>query len=108
VGQHPGGSFRYSGLPNDRPLRFHVVGEEEVTNDRLADAVIGQIMERTGRDAPPMEIVNFHASRPGHDLRYALNGDRMAALGWKAPVPLWDSLTRTVDWTLAHPEWTRL
>jgi dTDP-glucose 4,6-dehydratase len=108
VGRNPGGSLRYSGLPNDRPLRFHIVGEQEVTNDRLADAVVGQVIERTGVNPPDMSIVNFHASRPGHDLRYALDGERMAAIGWKAPVPLWDSLIRTVDWTLAHPEWIRL
>ena len=28
------------------------------------------------------ELVDFHSSRPGHDLRYALDGDKMKTMGW--------------------------
>ena len=28
------------------------------------------------------EMVDFHSSRPGHDLRYALDGNLMKDLGW--------------------------
>jgi dTDP-glucose 4,6-dehydratase len=52
--------------------------------------------------------VSFHASRPGHDLRYALDGSKLTLLGWEPPVPLLPSLERTVDWYLAHPEWLLL
>ena len=27
-------------------------------------------------------MVDFHTSRPGHDLRYALDGGLMKELGW--------------------------
>ncbi|MFI6681877.1 dTDP-glucose 4,6-dehydratase [Kribbella sp. NPDC050470] len=84
----------------DRPLKFHVVGEREVDNLEMARMVA----EYAGRQLA-YEIVDFHSSRPGHDLRYAMDGARMEALGWKAPVPLEDSLRKTVEWTLAHPEW---
>ena len=51
------------------------------------------------------QLVDFHSSRPGHDLRYALDGSKLKALGWKAPIPFLESLKRTVDWTVVNPEW---
>ncbi|MGW2213316.1 hypothetical protein ACWCV3_28970, partial [Streptomyces sp. NPDC001781] len=52
--------------------------------------------------------VSFHASRPGHDLRYALDGDKLARFGWTQPVSLEKSIETTVRWTLDHPEWLAL
>jgi dTDP-glucose 4,6-dehydratase len=54
------------------------------------------------------ELVDFHSSRPGHDLRYALDGAKIAGTGWKAPLSLEESLERTVKWTLDNPEWLTL
>jgi dTDP-glucose 4,6-dehydratase len=50
---------------------------------------------------------DYHSSRPGHDHRYALDGGKIAAAGWKAPLSLEQALGRTVRWMLDHPEWLR-
>lgn len=84
----------------DRPDRFNVVGEREIDNLALAELVataVGRPLRYRFRD--------FHATRPGHDRRYALDGAKLAALGWAPPVPLEESLRRTVAWTLDHPAW---
>lgn len=91
--------LRY-GAGGTRPHRFNVVGEREVDNLTMARLVA----EYAGRELN-YELVDFHSSRPGHDLRYAMDGSRLEALGWKAPIQLEDSLRRTVEWTLDHPEW---
>jgi dTDP-glucose 4,6-dehydratase len=96
---HPFAAVAHSEILT-RPHRFHVVGEREVDNLTMAR----KVAEFAGRDLN-YELVDFHSSRPGHDLRYAMNGERIEALGWKAPMPLEDSLRRTVEWTLRHPEW---
>jgi dTDP-glucose 4,6-dehydratase len=85
------------------PSRFNIVGEREVDNIELV-RMIGDVIGRT----PEIRPVSFHASRPGHDLRYALDGTRMADTGWKAPVPFDESLSRTVDWFTRNPEWLAL
>lgn len=82
------------------PARYNVVGDREIDNLTLAS----RIAEIVGLPLVS-EVVDFHSSRPGHDLRYALDGSRLAALGWKAPTPLDESLERTVLWTLQHKEW---
>lgn len=87
-----------------RPSRFNIVGESEVDNIALVER-IADIMA-----VPPRyERQTFHSSRPGHDLRYALDGTKLARLGgpraWRAPFTLDESLERTVKWSLENPEW---
>jgi len=84
----------------DRPDKFHIVGEREVNNLEMAQ-LIAKYMDRPLQ----YELVDFHSSRPGHDLRYALDGSKLADLGWTAPLGLEASLKRTIEWTLKHPEW---
>lgn len=87
---------------HDRPDRWHIVGEKEIDNITMA-YMVANLMERELF----VEPVNFHQSRPGHDLRYALDGTKLAEAGWTPPLSLDDSLKKTVEWTLAHPEWLR-
>ena len=84
----------------DRPLRYHIVGEREVDNLEMAQ----MIAAAAGKELK-YEVVDFHGSRPGHDLRYAHYGSLIAAPGWKAPIPLEESIERTVRWTLNNPTW---
>lgn len=84
----------------DTPLRFNVVGEREIDNLEMAK----MIASAAGCELD-YELEDFHSSRPGHDLRYALNGTKMQVLGWEPKVPLEDSVRKTVQWTMEHPEW---
>jgi len=83
-----------------RPSRFNIVGEREIDNIQLVKMIAAFL----GKEAV-IDRQIFHATRPGHDLRYALDGSYLARLGWVPPVSLVDSLGKTVAWTLAHPEW---
>lgn len=87
----------------DMPERFHIVGEREVDNLEMA-----QMIAAAAGKPLNYELVDFHSSRPGHDLRYALDGQKMAATGWTLPIPLEESIRRTVEWTMKHPEWLTL
>jgi dTDP-glucose 4,6-dehydratase len=74
---------------------WNIVGEKEIANSELAK-MIGEIM---GKEAK-IEMISFHASRPGHDLRYALNGDKLKNAGFEYPIKFEESLKKTVEWTL--------
>lgn len=63
-----------------RPVRLNIVGEIEIDNLTLA-LEIGKII---GKEVN-YELVDFHSSRPGHDTRYALDGELLYAWGWTAP-----------------------
>lgn len=92
-------------LGETRPARFHIVGEREVDNIEMVQ-MIGQLMGYPDSYVQSLiKPVSFHSSRPGHDLRYALDGSKIESLRWRAPVGLEESLERSVRWTLGHPEW---
>jgi dTDP-glucose 4,6-dehydratase len=80
--------------------RYNIVGEKELNNLEMA-----QLIAKSVGKPLDYELVDFHSSRPGHDLRYALDGTKLAKAGWTAPVPLEESLNNAVTWTLKHPEW---
>lgn len=71
---------------HDRPALLHVVGEEH-TNLAIAEAV-ARVLGRPLR----VELVDAGTARPGHDLRYGLDGGLLASLGWRPE--------RTLDETL--------
>lgn len=83
-----------------RREKYNIVGSEEVDNLTLAQT-IASIIGKPLR----YELVDFHSSRPGHDLRYALDGSVLRELGWQPPVNFRVSLEKTVQWTLQHTEW---
>lgn len=80
--------------------KYNIVGEQEVDNLEMARSI-----EKTMGKELKYELVDFHSSRPGHDLRYALDGTKMKNLGWEPPVDFEKSLQKTVEWSLAHPQW---
>ena len=53
------------------------------------------------------EMVDFHSQRPGHDLRYALDGEKMKNMGW-IPQSAYKKLEQVVDWTLKNDRWLSL
>ena len=52
-------------------------------------------------------MTDFHSERPGHDLRYSLDGDKMYQLGWTLPHNFEQSLTNTIKWYLKNPQWLK-
>lgn len=90
----------YYDQANAIPEKFHIVGEKEYENDQLVNFV-AQVMGKKAK----ISFEAFHASRPGHDMRYALNGEKLASFGWKHPEDIEKSIKRTVDWFLSNPDW---
>lgn len=91
----------------ERPERFNVRGETEITNDEMV-VLIAKFLGLSKPKSEIVEFINVEGTRPGHDLRYALNGDKIIALGWKSPVKFEESLERTVNWTVKNPIWISL
>lgn len=85
------------------PIKIHVAGEREISNLDLAQMIAGFV-------GKPLvyELVDFHSSRPGHDLRYALDATKIRAMGWEQPLDIEQSLKKTVAWYLEHPRWLGL
>ena len=82
--------------------KFNLVGPEEIDNLTLAKMIAGAV----GKDLV-YEMTDFHSSRPGHDLRYALDGGLLKSLGWEPKIKFSDRVKEVVDWTLINTRWLR-
>ena len=79
--------------------KFNIVGKDEIDNLELA-----QFIAKVQNKDLKYKMVDFHSSRPGHDLRYALDGTKMKDMGWE-PQSAFDRLESTVKWTLKNDSW---
>ena len=82
--------------------KFNLVGTEEIDNLTLAQMIANAV----GKELK-YEMTDFHTSRPGHDMRYALDGGLLASLGWEPKIKLSERIKGMVDWTLTHERWLR-
>ena len=79
---------------------YNVPGDNERSNRE----VVAELLERLGK---PWSLVRQVDDRPGHDRRYAMDGSKLAALGWTNRMPFDAGLAATVDWYLKNPGWWR-
>ena len=79
--------------------KFNIVGKDEIDNLSLAK-FIADVQNKE----LIYEMVDFHSQRPGHDLRYALDGSKMKEMGWE-PHSAYDRLESTIKWTLNNSHW---
>jgi dTDP-glucose 4,6-dehydratase len=83
-----------------RGEKYNIKGEQEVDNLELAQMIadiLGKPLNYSLFDRP--------VERPGHDLRYALDGTKLEQIGWVPPSSFREGLEKVVQWTLAHPHW---
>ena len=83
--------------------KFNIVGSEELNNLELA-----QIIANCPNKELKYEMVDFHSSRPGHDLRYSLSGEKMKKLGWQPSIKLTERIKQVVNWSLNNQNWIEL
>ncbi len=79
---------------------YNVAGPTERTNREVVTLLLAQL-------GKPWSLVLQVEDRPGHDRRYAMDGSRLAALGWRPATAFEDGLAATVDWYKANEAWWR-
>ena len=85
---------------NAKCPKFNFVGSEDLNNLELAQI----IADAQGKELK-YEMVDFHSSRPGHDLRYALDGTKMKELGWEPSKSCKERIAEVTEWTLKNKRW---
>jgi dTDP-glucose 4,6-dehydratase len=83
--------------------KFNIVGSEELNNLELAEIIASS----QGKELN-YELIDFHSSRPGHDLRYALDGGKMKELGWEPSKSVRERIAKVTNWTLTNNRWITL
>jgi dTDP-glucose 4,6-dehydratase len=91
----------------DHVLRHGVPGETYNVPGGVEMANRDTVAMLLGRLDKPWSLVRQVEDRPGHDRRYAMDGSKLAALGWRPRVSFEEGLGATVDWFVANEPWWR-
>ncbi len=78
---------------------YNIGGRSEMRNIDIARLICRSLDK-------PESLISFVADRKGHDLRYAIDPEKIRAeLGWTPETAFADGIRATVDWYLAHRPW---
>jgi len=86
-------------LRSGKPGNAYNVGTNyEISAIALANYVL-EILDR------PVDLCEFVRERSGHDLRYALDCDKIRSLGWQPKYDFLSMLEITAQWYVGHEPW---
>ena len=81
---------------------YNVGSNQNINNVDLTKKLI-KIVKKSSFKVGKKVKIKFVKDRPGHDLRYALNNNKiLKKLRWKAKIRLNDGLSQTFKWYLSN------
>ncbi len=87
---------------------YNIGGDNEARNIDLVREICSILDDLKPEAAPHDRLIEFVTDRPGHDLRYAIDANRIKnELGWQPRVNLAEGLRLTVQWYLENEAWWR-
>ncbi len=82
--------------------KLNIPGSKELSNLDIVDLISKYINKEIN-----YELIDFHSARPGHDLRYSLDGNLMKEMGWQPKVSIEERINQVVTWTLENSRWLK-
>ncbi len=78
---------------------YNLGGHSEKTNLEVVKTILKQLKK-------PESLISFVTDRPGHDLRYAIDSNKVEKeLGWKRSYKFDEGIKETIDWYVNNQEW---
>ena len=82
---------------------YNIGSGDIVSNNIISKKLIKLFKTEINKDCK--STIVFVKDRPGHDLRYALNSNKIKKLGWKKKLNLNKGLFLTMKWYLENTQW---
>lgn len=87
---------------------YNIGGHNEKTNLEVVKTICA-LLDKLVPDSPHIpheQLITFVADRPGHDVRYAIDADKIARdLGWLPQETFESGIEKTIRWYLENNEW---
>ena len=85
---------------------YCIGGSQELTNNKIVLKICELLDNIKPWKKPYSELISYVNDRPGHDLRYAINAEKIKKdFGWLPKSNFNDALERTVKWYLNNLGW---
>jgi dTDP-glucose 4,6-dehydratase len=79
---------------------YNIAGNDEMTNVET----LKTILKVLGKSE---SLIEFVKDRPAHDLRYALDAEKMKNMGWYPKTKFLDGIRKTIEWYRNNQAWWR-
>jgi len=80
---------------------YNIGGHNEKTNLEVVKTILKHLDK-------PESLITFVGDRKGHDLRYAIDPEKISTeLGWLPDTKFDDGIKQTIDWYLENEEWMK-
>jgi dTDP-glucose 4,6-dehydratase len=87
---------------------YNIGGHNEKTNLQVVKTICALLDELVpdSPHKPHADLITYVADRPGHDVRYAIDADKIdRKLGWRPVETFATGMEKTIKWYLHNSEW---
>ena len=89
---------------------YNIGGSNEIQNievvKKICNILDKLISNKLNGMASFSELITYVKDRPGHDVRYAINANKINRdLGWKPEESFESGILKTVQWYLTNNDW---
>lgn len=77
---------------------YNIGSGERISNKEMSETILKLL-------GKPSALIETVKDRPGHDLRYAVDSQKVRSLGWSPRRTLSEALRETVEWYETHRAW---
>jgi len=89
---------------------YNIGGHNEKTNLEVVKTICAILDELvpSSNNSPYEKLITYVKDRPGHDVRYAIDADKIAKdLGWLPQETFESGMAKTIQWYLDNSDWCK-
>lgn len=87
---------------------YNIGGHNEKQNIEVVKTICDILDEVRPKNTKYAEQITYVADRPGHDMRYAIDAEKISKeLGWTPQETFESGIRKTVEWYLENSEWCK-
>jgi dTDP-glucose 4,6-dehydratase len=87
-----------SGKKNEK---YNISGDNLLSNNQLVEIICNILIKKFNFKKEIFKLIYHVKDRPGHDIKYHQNSNKIKKLGWKANHNIFKGLEKTISWYLS-------
>jgi dTDP-glucose 4,6-dehydratase len=80
--------------------KYNISADNLFSNKNLIKIICSILVRKFGFKKNIFDLITHVKDRPGHDLKYSQNSNKIKALGWKRKFNIYQGLEKTISWFL--------
>ena len=81
--------------------KYNISGDNLLSNNQLVEIICNILIKKFNFKKEIFKLIYHVKDRPGHDIKYHQNSNKIKKLGWKANHNIFKGLEKTISWYLS-------